>query len=104
MVRPAAIACRKLVPLPQRLAGAIELELLHLRVLRGTAAAVSSIDTTASLVPRDQRLHPDPAVHAQALISVGVTGEVARPGSTRAGDAVVSMLLTRRRLPRRTRR
>ena len=37
----------------------------------------------------------DPVVHARALLSVGVTGEVARPGYYAVpGDAVVAMLLT----------
>src|SRR3989441_3665954 len=35
----------------------------------------------------------DPVVHARALLSVGVTGEVARPGYYAVpGDAVVAML------------
>jgi len=37
----------------------------------------------------------DPVVHARALLSVGVTGEVARPGYYAVpGDAVVAMLFT----------
>jgi len=41
------------------------------------------------------RLIRDPVVHARALLSVGVTGEVARPGYYAVpGDAVVAMLLT----------
>ena len=48
-----------------------------------------------TLVREITRFIRDPVVHAQALISVGVTGEVARPGYYAVpGDAVVAMLLT----------
>jgi len=48
-----------------------------------------------TLVREVTRFIRDPVVHAQALISVGVTGEVARPGYYAVpGDAVVAMLLT----------
>jgi len=48
-----------------------------------------------TLVREIGRFIRDPVLHAQALISVGVTGEVARPGYYAVpGDAVVAMLLT----------
>ncbi len=48
-----------------------------------------------TLVREIARFIRDPVLHAQALISVGVTGEVARPGYYAVpGDAVVAMLLT----------
>jgi protein involved in polysaccharide export with SLBB domain len=70
-------------------------ELLLPVVGRVVLKGVLRSELEPALVREITRFIRDPVVHAWALISVGVTGEVARPGYYAVpGDAVVAMLLT----------